>query len=72
VTLLQFMNVFLMHSWLASALPFTPTQNSNLLVSISSCANPDMLPISVMVDTCGKHLVGRADTPEVMSLAANR
>jgi len=80
VTLIQFVNVFLMHSWLASALPFTPTQNSNLVVAISSCANPELVPISAAADACGRRLVAPPDNQEAssetnqqaMSLAVNR
>jgi len=54
VSLIQFVNVFLMHSWLASATPFTPIQNANLVVAISSCANPDLVPISELAKTCSK------------------
>ena len=54
MSLIQFVNVFLMHSWLASATPFTPIQNANLVVAISSCANPDLVPISELAKTCSK------------------
>ena len=53
MSLIQLFNVLLMHSWLASTPPFTPIQNANLLVSISSCANPELLPISELAQTCG-------------------
>jgi hypothetical protein len=54
VALIQYINVFLLHSWLAATLPFTPTQNANLLVSISTCITPDLMPISELAVTCGK------------------
>jgi hypothetical protein len=68
MSLIQFVNVLLMHSWLASAPPFTPIQNANLLVAISSCANPELLPISELAKTCGNPLTASTGHQEAMSL----
>jgi len=52
VSLIQWVNIFLLHSWLAAAPPFTPIQNPNLLVPISSCASPDLVPVSELRHVC--------------------
>jgi hypothetical protein len=72
MSLLQFVNIFLMHSWLASAPPFTPVQNANLLVSISSCANPELLPMSELAKACAKPTMASADHPQVVSFDTDR
>jgi hypothetical protein len=55
MSLIQFVNVFLMHSWLAATPPFTPVQNANLLVAISGCATSE--PISDLAKICSKPLL---------------
>jgi hypothetical protein len=72
VSLIQFVNVFLMHSWLASATPFTPIQNANLAVAISSCASPDLLPISEMAKTCSNPWTASTAHHEAMSFDLGR
>jgi hypothetical protein len=52
MSLIQWVNVFLLHSWLAAAPPFTPIQNPNLLVAISSCASPALVPVSELRNVC--------------------
>jgi len=52
VSLIQWVNIFLLHSWLAAAPPFTPIQNPNLLLAISSCASPDLVPVSELRNVC--------------------
>jgi hypothetical protein len=65
MSLIQFVNVFLLHSWLAATPPFTPVQNANLLVAISSCAKSE--PISDLAKTCSKPLMASTDRQHAAS-----
>jgi hypothetical protein len=72
MSFIQLVNVFLMHSWLVSAPPFTPTQNANLLVSISSCVNTELIPVSELINTCSKPSTARLDRQQAMSIDVSR
>src|SRR5262249_211464 len=72
VTLIQWINLFLLHSWLATAPPFTPIQNPNLLIAISSCASPDLVPVSELRNVCGNSLNASTGHRQAVSFDIDR